>query len=428
MYDFISPNSVSGLNLWFDASDLTTINDGKVSNNNNVYKFVDKVSGVVLRNGSGANGPIYKMRSIKDRHSILFDWYTTTLDNGLKGLTGSNITQLNSATSSLFVVFKPTTKIHQSGSIGNQSYVVSIWDQTSIDVNSRRGLPIRSISLGDEGSATIDQKTSGAVRFTEAVPTASNLFATGYVNTNTFMEHFYTRSLEGSSNLGYVCLTSARLMNGPKKIAFISENNQCLEDATIGVSEGVGKFKSLQLISGTFAQITNSNLTINGSSSQFTKDLFVGDDIYNVTVTSGISNSFFLGRVKTISSDTVLDLETTAKNLASLGKGDKMQVAVDFGSGAGTPKLPSPFNGNRSYYKMRNFRITGSASSPGPRPLLVIGAYWPYTIPFNTTEGGYYPFEGHFCELLNYDRYLSDEETNSIREYLKMKWFTENPL
>ena len=46
------PNDVPGLNLWFDASDASTINNGRISNNQMVFTFTDKISNVNLRNFS----------------------------------------------------------------------------------------------------------------------------------------------------------------------------------------------------------------------------------------------------------------------------------------------------------------------------------------------------------------------------------------
>ena len=53
-------------------------------------------------------------------------------------------------------------------------------------------------------------------------------------------------------------------------------------------------------------------------------------------------------------------------------------------------------------------------------PYLCIGAYFPLKAFAGT---GKYPFEGYFCEFINYNRMLTDEETASIRNYLQKKWF-----
>jgi hypothetical protein len=87
----------------------------------------------------------------------------------------------------------------------------------------------------------------------------------------------------------------------------------------------------------------------------------------------------------------------------------------------GRPLPPSPNSASASYWTPRGFKLEGSSVAVGTTAYLSIGAYWPVTSfasPF-----GKYPMEGFFCEWLYFDRYLTDSETNTVREYLRRKWF-----
>jgi len=63
--------------------------------------------------------------------------------------------------------------------------------------------------------------------------------------------------------------------------------------------------------------------------------------------------------------------------------------------------------------KHRYTNVTYSISSTSNR--LAIGDYFTFT-------SGDFGFRGYFCEMLYYDRYLSDNEHEKVIQYLKNKW------
>ena len=60
-----NPSKIPGLNIWLDAADTSTINNGKVVDNGNVFSFRDKVSNIELTNSQGVNGPSYSIGAVK---------------------------------------------------------------------------------------------------------------------------------------------------------------------------------------------------------------------------------------------------------------------------------------------------------------------------------------------------------------------------
>ena len=354
----ISPDSIDGLNLWFDAGDISTINDGRVTNNATVYKFVDKISGVALRNNSGVLGPSYSFGAVEGKNAISFTYYNTPNDRTIKGLTASGVTQLDTSTYSMFVVYKPTTKQFQDAN-GNYGFVVSIWDGPMTQfigaaTNPPASWGNRHWATGDGGTDTTPEGRQnpnglwieGTVTNNprQAVPPSDP--GLGYL-TNYWVEEIYSRSLEEKIGLtgpsvNKTTIGSARVRNNFRKIGFMKQNSQNLEDTIIPV-------------------------TIN-------------------TMNPNGVNRF----------------------------------------GPPQPPAPTLYTTNINYYKSR-FSNNGDGNklsymprSGGNGTYLVIGSFG--TRP-NVFANRSYPFEGYFCELLHYNRFLNDEEVNAIREYLKMKWF-----
>jgi hypothetical protein len=124
MIGFGNPDNIPGLALWWDAADFSTVNDGTVTQNQNVYKIVDKVSGVVLTNSQGVNGPTYAIAEVNGNNAIHMPYYATT-DMGLKSLTGTT-TQITSAQKTIVFVHRPTTILY-TASAPVTKYALSIW-------------------------------------------------------------------------------------------------------------------------------------------------------------------------------------------------------------------------------------------------------------------------------------------------------------
>jgi hypothetical protein len=127
MFGYKSPKNIPGLVLWWDAADQTTINDGRSFQGQNVYKFIDKVSGVVLTNFAGVNGPTYSYASVNGKNAIHFPYHTNN-NGSLKALSTTSLENISIDVKTIFFVFKPTTT--QSGN--NTKYALSIWPESSV--------------------------------------------------------------------------------------------------------------------------------------------------------------------------------------------------------------------------------------------------------------------------------------------------------
>lgn len=128
MVGFGSPDNISGLTLWWDASDASTINDGTVVANQNVYKIIDKINGVALTNSNGVNGPTYAFAAINGLNAIHMPYYPDNL-SGLKALSNPSVSQLSSSSNKTIVfVYRPTTAIYQAGPGVTVKYALSIWN------------------------------------------------------------------------------------------------------------------------------------------------------------------------------------------------------------------------------------------------------------------------------------------------------------
>jgi hypothetical protein len=331
------PNSIPGLNLWFDAADINTINNGRVVYNENVYKFVDKISNVPLTNLSGVSGPSYSFNAVNEKNAISFVYYTTPNNRVLKSLKSSGISQFDTSTYSLFLVYKPTNKTWQDDvTLGSESYILNIWDGQIAGRLPTSTFPNRAFFLGDSLSATTAGRRNPSGRWLEGNQTTSP----GYFSW-IYTEEQHSRSLEEPTPVGLsgpssfkTTIASARVQNGLRKIGWMKEGSENLED-------------------------------------------------------------------------TVLPIAISSRIPAGL-------------SALGSPRPPSPYTQSNYYLRSSDLSRISYRPTPLNSSVLVLGAFAPIT---NTITGGAYPFEGFICELLHYDRYLNDQETNSIREYLDKKWF-----
>lgn len=332
MIPLIGPDKIDGLKIWFDASDLSTVNDGRVTNGSNVYKFVDKISGVVCRNNNGVNGPTYSFGGVNGKGAICFGYYAPG-DLSLRALTASGVTQFNTATRTNFWVYKPTGKTAQPAGSSNEQYVVTVWDTTRITGGIAAGGYANIamyIAEDSETYALAIQKQNPSGRYVEGVPGTAPY--TGY---NTYTEDIPSRSLEGPNSLNKVSIGSARISpSQTKKIGWLKEGQDSFEDFTIPA----------------YTASKYNNLSVYGR-----------------------------------------------------------------------PLPPSPLSASASYWTPRGFRLENTSVVVGTTAYISIGAFWPVTSLSIPT--GKYPMEGFFCEWLYFDRYLTDSETNTVREYLRRKWF-----
>jgi len=104
-----NPDNIPGLTIWVDASDISTVNNGQVTNGQNVFKIVDKASGIVFRNGYGNFGPTYSIGVVNEKNAISFNYYLSSTIDSLqaKGLWASDVTTMATGTYSLYCVSFP---------------------------------------------------------------------------------------------------------------------------------------------------------------------------------------------------------------------------------------------------------------------------------------------------------------------------------
>ena len=369
------PSDVPGLNLWFDASDASTINNGRISNNQAVFSFTDKINNVNLRNFS-LTGPSYSFGVVNGNNAIYFPFFgvpgvsgvTDTVTGGMSrySLTASNVTQLATATCSMFLVIKPTG-IYKENTASNQKWPLTIWDnaisnymRVNIGSSVPGGYPTRGFRLGDSAGGGVSKRANPSLAYIDAKQDIT--FTTnGYQSTLTFTEDIFGRAQEKglTSCLNKVVIAGARLSDRVRKVGFSLENYESLEDVTIPI-----------FVSGTATGLP----------------LPPSPDSTNPL--------YFSGRI-----------ETAGRGVNQFG-----------GSTTGANRTTNPglvWNGT-----------TYVAQTLGPN--LCIGSYFPFhynLIVIGGEAAGRYPFEGYFFEFLNYNRLLTDEESSSVRNYLQKKWF-----
>jgi hypothetical protein len=219
-----NPSKLPGLTLWYDASDISTINNGRVANLDNVFSFRDKMNGVELTNPYGVLGPSYSFSAVNGNNAISIPYYPQT-DSGQKALWKSNISQLQGLTFSMFCVYKPTT-VTQQNNLGNQKYVVAIYSASRISTGVPGGFANRAIYLGDESGGTPAQRNNPSGRYIEADSTAAPPW-NGYV---TYGEHHTSRSGVAPTSLDKTCMTGVRIQPNLKKMSFVFDDYEFVDD------------------------------------------------------------------------------------------------------------------------------------------------------------------------------------------------------
>jgi len=236
MRSFKNPKNIPGLTIWLDAADPTTINNGQVVDNGNVFSFRDKISNIELTNSQGVNGPSYSIGAVNGRNAISIPYYASD-DVGLKALSATNVNGLQGLTFSMFCVYKPTTTIQDNSTFGNQKYVVTIyskarWDAILGGSTGPGGWPNRAIYIGDEGGGSalaISQRLNPSGRYVEAetIPTTPTTFWTVYA---TYGEHVPSRAQIVPTSLNKTCLTQVRIQSGLKKMGFSFRGYDFIDD------------------------------------------------------------------------------------------------------------------------------------------------------------------------------------------------------
>lgn len=313
-----SPDNISGIRLWFDASDSSTINDGIVTNNQNVYKFVDKIGGISLTNPNGPLGPTYAFGAINGRNAISFTYYNSTVATNphLKRLAAVNVSALSTGTYSMYVAFFPNDIRQEPSPTSPSSGGVTRCGVVSVIAGSRIG----------------------------TTPTG------GYID---------------------------------RSLYHTSYRNNTDRNTTIGYFDSVSPwndFNTFVFDNMAYRQPNSTSLT-SGIDYQYGKT-----SVFGVRFAPGIQKSSFLRSGSSISGNF----------------------------------LPISATGRR--VRPSNAVITN--------PSLVIGATWVgYTVngvPYHTlttrTAENFSPLDGFFCEMIFFDRILTDVEDNTVLNYLVDKW------
>lgn len=110
MVGFENPENVNNLTFWLDASDPSTINNGKVLPNQVVTRIVDKVGGLALTSppNIGWLGPTYAISSVNGNNAINFTALTPGQDQSRRSLINTAANFLGSAEKTLVFVHRPS--------------------------------------------------------------------------------------------------------------------------------------------------------------------------------------------------------------------------------------------------------------------------------------------------------------------------------
>lgn len=392
----ITPDKVPGLKVWLDANDTSTINDGRhITDGTQVQKWVDKVAGYVLTSGSGTlgnnygnpaangiykqRGPSYSVGRINGKNSILFGYYrgpglanspgdANTEDNlSFRRLACNNIPVIGSATYSQFIVFFPASQRLQPGKTTELAPTVEIVQNTEI---------IFSIS-------------DSSRMFTANNGDPLTNYPGSYIERQLIL--YGIRPLNTTTNeiIGYI---DGANENSPERV-----QNPSLPIGTFisyhyanTVVDGPSSNREISDVNNRLYQYGKVNIMVNR---------FLGQGPNGFPATGLKRTSFFRK-------------DSTDKNL----------FIYRYFGGAGAP---APLAN-------RDRRATGSARITNP--ILTFGAAHPgYGMSNNVLrhliDGGSLnkslgrePYEGHICEYLFWDRFLTDKEANAVQAYLKKKW------
>jgi len=343
-----NPKKIPGLTLWVDAADDSTVNNGRVTNGQNVFKIVDKVGGLTFRNGYGSAGPSYSVGVVNGKNAITFNYYTQSLIDSIqaKGLWAGNVTTMASATYSLYSVSFPYD-IRQRTTDGGGSFSTQRLYLLSL-INNLAPTGLNSYSPNLQ------------INFFGPGPPASPL-----------------------NNLS----------------AFITEDNDFIQ--TTGNARMVDRSTS-------FSGYLNSSLSD-------TKYVYGKANVMGLRMRTNSTTGPGSGMRKL----TVMRKDHNYKNNFQLRLNVTTQGGVTGSYGGFIPASGGPWLTIGGIVPNASTRVVEGVFGPIPTeyPMgvgIVLGQL--------TTASNVWPFEGHFCELLYFNRALSDSESNSVEQYLKKKW------
>jgi len=341
-----NPDNIPGLTLWVDAADASTVNNGRVTNGQNVFKIVDKVSGITFRNGYGSFGPSYSVGAVNGKNVITFNYYTQSSIDSIqaKVLWAGNVTTMATGTYSLYCVSFPYDLRKRDTDGANVINFQRLWLLSLIN-----SLPN---SLGNYAP---NRQIYYFASASQSTFSANNL--SPQIREDTDFNALTTGSIVNDRGIGYkdyqnLPLSDSRYSYGKVNILGLRVSN----NSTSGPASGTKKFTTIR------------------------KDYILKDNFYSRAVlTYGITGSF--GFTPASGGGPWLTIGAIIPNASSrVVDGLGGPISVEFAMGV----------------------------------VLVNGS--------PVTASQVFGFEGHFCELLYFDRTLSDSESNSVEQYLTKKW------
>ena len=333
----MNPNNIPGLTLWVDAADDSTVNNGRVTNGQNVFKIVDKASGVTFRNGYGNFGPSYSFGAVNGKNVITFNYYTSAEINSIqaKGLWAGNLTTMATGTYSLYCVSFPydNRQRNQNGAgvfSPQRLHLLALINNLPTDVNGY--IPHRNLDYLSIGNNTPNQGFS------------------------------YRERIDFGAGTDPLGLTGSTLFD---------------------------KVHSLY----------PDNTTIPPTNNRY---IYGKTNIIGVRVSDGAKKLTVLRR------DYVSNENFQTRQIS--------RFSVNPNKGF-VPAVGGPWLTIGTF--MPNSQSRTVEGVPGPIFNPPSGVDFPLA---SSTSQNVYPFEGHFCELLFFNRVLSDTEANGVGEYLTKKW------
>jgi hypothetical protein len=281
MIGFGSPDNISGLTLWWDAADASTINDGTVVANQNVYKIVDKVSGVALTNSQGVLGPTYTIASINGNNAIHMPYYSQNV-LGQKTLSNNSVTQMNSQEKTIVFVHKPmtVTQANNPPSDFNTKYALAVWGNGRTYGPRFPSLDIR-IQAGNNPYTAYGEVS-------EPTPNFTNTRTLNSWNNKSWQRGVVTGT---QPDLGATQITIVRTKTGITKYNFYQQNGF---DSQTEFYEGIFATSSPILFSGSVKVVIGSldnSLGAKGSAAYPMEGYFCEMLYYNRYLTTAETNA-----------------------------------------------------------------------------------------------------------------------------------------
>lgn len=238
-----NPDNIPGLTLWLDAADDSTVNNGRVTNGQNVFKIVDKASGITFRNGYGVDGPSYSFGVVNGKNAITFNYYTSPNSIQSKGLWAGNVTTMATGTYSLYCVSFPYDNRQRNTTGAGTPAPQSLWLLSlinSIPTNLNNYQPNRALLFRSSGGLTIGQ-TNSSPQFQEDTDFSSTPVTTLYDKVNQLTPGIHSLPRSDSRYIyGKTNVIGVRASDNCKRLTIIRENYLSDENFNPGWTKAFG--------------------------------------------------------------------------------------------------------------------------------------------------------------------------------------------